>query len=137
MTAEEQQKKDEFFMRAAIEEAQEAMRRGEIPIGAVVVAHDRIIARAHNLKGVDLSIPRGKMVVITGISGSGKSSLAFDTIYAEGQRRCVPVPSGGRSSSASSMAATTRNEGSIGSHRTPFIPKPPSAAASWKKSAAS
>ena len=44
-------------------------------------------ARAHNLKGVDLSIPRGKMVVITGISGSGKSSLAFDTIYAEGQRR--------------------------------------------------
>ena len=49
MTAEEQQKRDVFFMRAAIEEAQEAMRRGEIPIGAVVVAHDRIIARAHNL----------------------------------------------------------------------------------------
>ena len=44
-------------------------------------------ARAHNLKGANLSIPRGKMVVITGISGSGKSSLAFDTIYAEGQRR--------------------------------------------------
>ena len=44
-------------------------------------------ARAHNLKGVNLTIPRGKMVVITGISGSGKSSLAFDTIYAEGQRR--------------------------------------------------
>ncbi len=44
-------------------------------------------ARVHNLKGVDLSIPRNKLVVITGLSGSGKSSLAFDTIYAEGQRR--------------------------------------------------
>ena len=44
-------------------------------------------ARAHNLKGIDLDIPRGKFVVVTGLSGSGKSSLAFDTIYAEGQRR--------------------------------------------------
>ncbi len=44
-------------------------------------------AKAHNLKGVDLRIPRNRLVVITGISGSGKSSLAFDTIYAEGQRR--------------------------------------------------
>jgi len=44
-------------------------------------------AREHNLKNIDLSIPRNKLVVITGISGSGKSSLAFDTIYAEGQRR--------------------------------------------------
>ncbi len=44
-------------------------------------------AREHNLKDIDLHIPRNKMVVITGISGSGKSSLAFDTIYAEGQRR--------------------------------------------------
>ena len=46
-------------------------------------------ARAHNLKNIDVSIPRDKMVVITGLSGSGKSSLAFDTIYAEGQRRYV------------------------------------------------
>ena len=44
-------------------------------------------AREHNLKGIDVTIPRGKFVVITGLSGSGKSSLAFDTIYAEGQRR--------------------------------------------------
>ncbi|HLG20393.1 MAG TPA: excinuclease ABC subunit UvrA, partial [Bdellovibrionota bacterium] len=46
-------------------------------------------ARQHNLKGIDVEIPRNKLVVITGISGSGKSSLAFDTIYAEGQRRYV------------------------------------------------
>ena len=46
-------------------------------------------ARVHNLKNIDISIPREKMVVITGLSGSGKSSLAFDTIYAEGQRRYV------------------------------------------------
>jgi excinuclease ABC subunit A len=44
-------------------------------------------ARVHNLKNIDLSIPRNKFTVITGLSGSGKSSLAFDTIYAEGQRR--------------------------------------------------
>ncbi len=46
-------------------------------------------ARTHNLKNIDLSIPTGKLVVLTGVSGSGKSSLAFDTIYAEGQRRYV------------------------------------------------
>ena len=46
-------------------------------------------AREHNLKNIDLSIPRDKFVVFTGLSGSGKSSLAFDTIYAEGQRRYV------------------------------------------------
>ena len=46
-------------------------------------------AREHNLKNVDVKLPRNKLVVITGLSGSGKSSLAFDTIYAEGQRRYV------------------------------------------------
>ena len=46
-------------------------------------------ARAHNLKNIDVKIPRDKLVVITGLSGSGKSSLAFDTIYAEGQRRYI------------------------------------------------
>src|SRR6056297_3204373 len=46
-------------------------------------------AREHNLKNIDIEIPRNKLVVITGLSGSGKSSLAFDTIYAEGQRRYV------------------------------------------------
>src|SRR5450759_5252580 len=46
-------------------------------------------ARTHNLKNVSVEIPQGKMTVVTGISGSGKSSLAFDTLYAEGQRRYV------------------------------------------------
>ena len=57
-------------------------------------------AREHNLKNIDVEIPRDKLVDITGLSGSGKSSLAFDTIYAEGQRRyveiavglCAPIP---------------------------------------------
>src|SRR5881397_1405979 len=56
------------------------------------MASDRIVirgAREHNLKNIDLEIPRDQLVVITGLSGSGKSSLAFDTIYAEGQRRYV------------------------------------------------
>lgn len=53
---------------------------------------DKIIikgAKEHNLKNVDLELPRNKFIVFTGLSGSGKSSLAFDTIYAEGQRRYV------------------------------------------------
>ena len=56
------------------------------------MAHDRIEvrgARVHNLKSVDVSLPRDRLIVFTGLSGSGKSSLAFDTIYAEGQRRYV------------------------------------------------
>ncbi|MDR9815164.1 hypothetical protein RJJ64_33150, partial [Rhizobium hidalgonense] len=53
---------------------------------------DKIIirgAKEHNLKNIDLELPRDKFIVFTGLSGSGKSSLAFDTIYAEGQRRYV------------------------------------------------
>ena len=46
-------------------------------------------ARTHNLKNIEVTLPSGKLVIITGVSGSGKSSLAFDTIYAEGQRRYV------------------------------------------------
>ena len=46
-------------------------------------------AREHNLKNINIAIPKNKLVVLTGLSGSGKSSLAFDTIYAEGQRRYV------------------------------------------------
>ena len=54
--------------------------------------NDKIIikgAKEHNLKNIDIEIPKNKLVVITGLSGSGKSSLAFDTLYAEGQRRYV------------------------------------------------
>jgi excinuclease ABC subunit A len=56
------------------------------------LANDKIIikgAREHNLKNVSLTLPREKLIVMTGLSGSGKSSLAFDTIYADGQRRYV------------------------------------------------
>ena len=56
------------------------------------MANDKIIirgARQHNLKSIDIDLPRNKLIVMTGLSGSGKSSLAFDTIYAEGQRRYV------------------------------------------------
>jgi len=57
----------------------------DMPLDSIIVKG----AREHNLKNIDVSIPRDKLVVITGVSGSGKSSLAFDTIYAEGQRRYV------------------------------------------------
>ncbi len=65
------------------------MRR--LPLGTFKMQNKIIIhgARAHNLKNIDVEIPRDKLVVVTGLSGSGKSSLAFDTIYAEGQRRYV------------------------------------------------
>ncbi len=62
----------------------------ESPVGSGHTA-DLVVrgARTHNLKNIDLTLPGGKLIIVTGVSGSGKSSLAFDTIYAEGQRRYV------------------------------------------------
>ena len=82
-------------MTAVIEHNTHKMR---IAPGAVIQTLDELPAdrkiviqgaREHNLKNVDLAIPRNQMVVFTGLSGSGKSSLAFDTLFAEGQRRYV------------------------------------------------
>src|SRR3954471_11921770 len=64
---------------------------GLMPETPVTAATQLVVrgARTHNLKGVDISLPLGRLVIVTGVSGSGKSSLAFDTIYAKGQRRYV------------------------------------------------
>ncbi|GAI99419.1 unnamed protein product, partial [marine sediment metagenome] len=72
----------------AMEIAETLKRKGVSSLDAPVSGGD-VGAREHNLKDIDLEIPRNKLVVITGLSGSGKSSLAFDTLYAEGQRRYV------------------------------------------------
>ena len=64
----------------------QSRRRASSEAGRVIAIRG---AREHNLKNIDLEIPRDRLVVFTGLSGSGKSSLAFDTIYAEGQRRYV------------------------------------------------
>jgi len=71
--------------------ADDTLGDGKTKTGGRVSGHDILVRGAHvnNLKGVDVNIPRNKFVVITGVSGSGKSSLAFDTLYAEGQRRYV------------------------------------------------
>ena len=63
----------------------------ELPALAVAEAQYLVVrgARTHNLKNIDLTLPLGTLIIVTGVSGSGKSSLAFDTIYAEGQRRYV------------------------------------------------
>jgi excinuclease ABC subunit A len=65
------------------------MAQKEFNEGKIVVKG----ARTHNLKNVSVEMPRGKMIVFTGLSGSGKSSLAFDTIFAEGQRNQRAFPS--------------------------------------------
>ena len=87
-TAEKTAKKPTARPKAAPKTAPAASLNGHAP-----VTPDKYIivkgARQHNLKNIDVNIPRDKLVVITGLSGSGKSSLAFDTIYAEGQRRYV------------------------------------------------
>ena len=63
----------------------------ETGVPRAVETSDLIVrgARTHNLKNIDVTLPTGKLIIVTGVSGSGKSSLAFDTIYAEGQRRYV------------------------------------------------
>ena len=75
------------------QDAKPAAQSGEsAPPRVVLIASDSIVirgARTHNLKSIDVDIPHNALTVVTGVSGSGKSSLAFDTIYAEGQRRYV------------------------------------------------
>src|SRR5438128_4462039 len=69
-----------------------AHTQGRVPVSALRTDLSRLVvrgAREHNLKNVDLDLPRDSLIVFTGLSGSGKSSLAFDTIFAEGQRRYV------------------------------------------------
>src|SRR5918998_3541537 len=63
----------------------------ETEVSGAAAAADLVVrgARTHNLKNIDVTLPTGKLIIVTGVSGSGKSSLAFDTIYAEGQRRYV------------------------------------------------
>ncbi len=63
----------------------------DTPVAGAAEAQNIVVrgARTHNLKNIDLTLPVGKLIIVTGVSGSGKSSLAFDTIYAEGQRRYV------------------------------------------------
>ncbi|HPS45185.1 MAG TPA: hypothetical protein PK542_11930, partial [Treponemataceae bacterium] len=63
----------------------------DVPARRVQAMNKLIVkgAREHNLKNIDIELPRDKLIVISGLSGSGKSSLAFDTIFAEGQRRYV------------------------------------------------
>src|SRR5688572_27102843 len=77
---------------AQLQNQTEEIARKTMPAGAEAIASATSAirvrgARVHNLKSVDVDVPRDRLVVMTGVSGSGKSSLAFDTIFAEGQRR--------------------------------------------------
>ncbi|MGH7811697.1 MAG: hypothetical protein ACREP5_15575, partial [Candidatus Binatia bacterium] len=77
-------RKTQRVSRANREQAERVRTAVVLPMSGKIVIRG---ARVHNLKNVDLEIPRDRLVVVTGVSGSGKSSLAFDTLYAEGQRR--------------------------------------------------
>ena len=76
-------------------------------------------AKEHNLSNIDVRIPRDKLVVITGLSGSGKSSLAFDTIYAEGQRKYVESLSASRGSFSSNCPSRTSSTSRACRRRSP------------------
>ncbi len=79
-------------MSGSLDQRYDTLYSGSLKAHYIMADNDTIRirgARTHNLKNVDLDIPRHKLVVMTGLSGSGKSSLAFDTLYAEGQRRYV------------------------------------------------
>ena len=87
-------------------------------------------ARVHNLKNVDVEIPRDKLVVVTGVSGSGKSSLAFDTVYAEGQRHYMQSLStyARQLSESAGQSRCGFHSGAFSGHRraaTPLPRKPP------------
>ena len=90
--------------------------------------------RVHNLKNIDLTIPRDQLVVLTGLSGSGKSSLAFDTIYAEGHRRFVEsLSSYARMSDSWISRISIRSRGCRPRSRSTRRPPPKTRALRWAR----
>ena len=116
--------KDEQFMQRALDEARQALREGEIPIGAVVVCKDRIIARAHNLTETLCDVTaHAEMQAITAAANQlGGKYLTDCTLSPWSLAPCVPVPLAGHSFPALSMAVPTRNGAST---RMPHMPCTP------------